>query len=99
MLRRKGAGRAHSRGLVRTMDALAYMASFTALFFTLDQVRIIWIEHTTAGVSLLAWIFYTVSASVWLCYGLVHRERVIIIVNSFAVLANGLIVVGLLMWK
>jgi len=99
MLRRRGAVRTRSHRLVRTMDALAYMASFTSLFFTLDQVRIIWLEHTTAGVSLLSWTFYTVSAAVWLCYGLVHRERIIIVVNSFAVVANGCIVLGLLVWR
>jgi uncharacterized protein with PQ loop repeat len=99
MLRRRGLVRTRPHRLVRTMDALAYLASFASFFFTLDQVRIIWVEHTVAGVSLLAWTFYTVSACVWLGYGLVHRERIIIIVNGAACITNALIVAGILAWR
>ena len=78
------------------MDALAYTVSFLSLFFTLDQVRIIWIGHNAAGVSLLSWIFYTLSSSVWFFYGYVHKDRVILITNSLWVLCCAFIVLGVM---
>ncbi len=99
MLRRRGVVRTRSRRYVWIMDKLAYLASFASIFFTLDQVRIVWLDHTTAGISLLAWMFYTVSAVVWLGYGLVHRERVIIVVNAIACITNGLVFIGVLVWR
>lgn len=98
MLRRRGVVRTRPHRFVWVMDVLAYMASSASLFFTLDQVRLVWAEQTASGVSLPAWSFYTLSAVVWLCYGLVHRERIIIVVNSLAFVTNGLVALGVVLY-
>lgn len=85
--------------VVRIMDTLAYCASSLSLFFTLDQVRIIWINHTVEGVSLFAWLFYTNSAFIWLLYGYVHKDRVLIITNCAWVLFSLSIVVGIILFR
>lgn len=81
-----------------SIDALAYIVSFLSLLFTLDQVRIIWIEHNANGVSLLSWIFYTVSAFVWLCYGVIHKDRVLMITNILWVAFSLFIVIGVIIF-
>jgi uncharacterized protein with PQ loop repeat len=88
------------RGVVSfaVMDTLAYAASFLSLFFTLDQVRIIWIEHNVSGVSFVAWAAYTLSSIVWLAYGYMHRDRVLIVTNFLWIIFNGLVVVGVLLY-
>ncbi len=81
--------------LVLGVDMLAITVSILSLVFTLDQVRIIWVEHNASGVSFLSWVFYTASASVWLCYGLLHRDKVIMITNCAWVLFSLFIVIGI----
>jgi uncharacterized protein with PQ loop repeat len=97
-LRRKGIIKSPARNprLVRAIDILAFTASMLSLLFTTDQVRLIWIEHDTSGVSALAWAFYTCSSSVWFFYGYIHRDRVIFTTNMLWILMNGLVVVGIL---
>lgn len=83
---------------VATLDTLAYAVSFLSIAFTLDQVRIIYFEYNAQGVSLVSWLFYTVSSVVWLQYGRVHKERILIITNAVWLVINMLIVVGILIY-
>ncbi|HKD51079.1 MAG TPA: PQ-loop domain-containing transporter [Candidatus Acidoferrum sp.] len=50
------------------------MSIFT-MVMTIPQVLTIWIRHQAAGVSLLSWGAYLVSAAVWLWYGLQKRDK------------------------
>lgn len=100
-LRRRGfiAANVRSKFAFRTVDALAYAVSFLSLLFTLDQVRIIWVEHSAEGVSLISWAFYTLSAFVWLCYGLIHKDRVLTVTNFLWVAFSLFIVVGVALYN
>lgn len=101
MLRRKRAqDNPGSHGVVSmaVMDTLAYAASFLSLLLTLDQVRIIWIGHNVDGVSLLAWGAYTLSSTVWLAYGYMHKDRVLIITSFLWIIFNGLVVLGAMIY-
>jgi uncharacterized protein with PQ loop repeat len=88
-----------SGSMFRKIDALTYVITLLNLFFTLDQVRIIWIEHDAAGVSLITWGFYTLAAVVWLFYGLVHKERVIVVANTCWIVMNAIITIGALLYQ
>jgi uncharacterized protein with PQ loop repeat len=83
---------------VATLDTFAYVASFASIFFTLDQVRIIYFDHTAQGVSLISWLFYTFSSVIWYAYGRVHKERILIITNAAWFVINIAVVVGILMY-
>src|SRR3989338_486327 len=102
MLRRKGAQNTsrNTHGIVSmaVIDTLAYTASFLSLLFTLDQVRIIWVEHNVSGVSLFAWGAYTLSSTVWFAYGYMHRDRVLITTSFLWIIFNGLVVLGALIY-
>ena len=87
-----------SKRVISVVDTLAYIATFSSLFFTIDQIRIIWVEHDVQGVSTLAWSVYTVSSVVWLAYGAVHREKVIFITNILWMLFSALVVVGIFLY-
>jgi uncharacterized protein with PQ loop repeat len=84
--------------VLKGIDALAYGVSILSLFFTIDQVRIIWINHNASGVSLISWVFYTVSAAVWVFYGYIHKDRVIFITNGVWVAFSVFIVVGVALY-
>lgn len=78
----------------RTIDIFAYLVSFASLFFTLDQVRLAW-SGDVAGISVLAWSFYSLSSIVWLMYGYVHHDRALIITNAVWVVMSFAVVAGL----
>jgi uncharacterized protein with PQ loop repeat len=50
------------------------MSLFT-MFMTIPQVLTIWIGRQAAGVSLLSWSAYLVSAVLWLWYGIQKRDK------------------------
>jgi uncharacterized protein with PQ loop repeat len=90
---------AKQRGLVSGIDGLAYIVSILSLLFTADQIRIIWVEHDARGVSFLSWLFYTISAFVWLVYGLMHKDKVLIITNFLWVAFAFAVVIGIVVYK
>lgn len=52
---------------------LAGMSLFTMLM-TVPQVWTIWVGHQAAGVSILSWSAYLVSALLWFWFGLLKRD-------------------------
>jgi uncharacterized protein with PQ loop repeat len=54
--------------------AIGAMSVFT-LVMTVPQVWTIWVARQAAGVSLLSWAAYLVSALLWFAYGLSKRDR------------------------
>jgi len=90
---------ARPSGLVSGIDVLAYIVSFLSLLFTADQIRIIWAEHDARGVSFLSWLFYAISAFVWLGYGLVHKDKVLIITNFLWAAFALAVVIGVMVYK
>ena len=54
-------------GLMKRL--LGIMSLFT-LVMTIPQVLTIWLNHHAAGVSLLSWSAYLISALLWFWYGL-----------------------------
>lgn len=53
---------------------LGFMSIFTMLM-TIPQVWTIWVQHQAAGVSVLSWGAYLLSALLWFWYGLQKGDR------------------------
>lgn len=68
-------------------------------FMTIPQVYDIWVGHKVDGVSLISWSAYTVIACIWLSYGLVHKEKPIILTNFLYIIVNTIIVSGVVFLK
>ena len=62
----------HSRTLLSRL--LGGMSVFT-LLMTIPQVLTIWGCHQAAGVSVLSWSAYFLSAILWFWYGLQKKDR------------------------
>jgi len=84
-----------SRSTTGLRRVLGGMSIFT-LLMTVPQVLTIWIGHQAAGVSVVSWSAYLLSALLWFWYGLKKRDRNIYlpcvgwIVLDAAVIAGGL---------
>jgi uncharacterized protein with PQ loop repeat len=53
---------------------LGFMSIFTMLM-TIPQVLTIWVGHQAAGVSVVSWSAYLLSAILWFWYGIQKRDK------------------------
>jgi uncharacterized protein with PQ loop repeat len=63
-----------SRSETALSRVLGGMSIFT-LLMTVPQVVTIWIGHEAAGVSVVSWSAYLLSAILWFWYGLQKRDK------------------------
>ena len=63
-----------SRSDTALSRVLGGMSVFTMLM-TVPQVLTIWVGHQAAGVSVVSWSAYLLSAILWLWYGLQKRDK------------------------
>jgi len=97
-IRRNIEHRAASTRLKAVVDMLIWPASLFGIIITLPQVWTIWYHHETAGVSVISWTGYIITATVWLLYGIVYRLRPVIITNSVWFFLNSFIVLGVILY-
>jgi uncharacterized protein with PQ loop repeat len=82
------------KAMKRVMGA---MSVFT-LAMTIPQVLAIWLSHQAAGVSLLSWSAYLLSALVWFAYGVMKRDRNIYLPCIGWMLLDGAVVAGVVFY-
>jgi uncharacterized protein with PQ loop repeat len=76
---------------------LGGMSVFTMLM-TIPQVLTIWVSHEAAGVSVLSWSAYLLSALMWFWYGLQKRDRNIYLPCVGWVGLDSAVIIGALMY-
>ncbi len=77
--------------------AIGAMSVFT-LVMTVPQVWTIWVAHEAAGVSLLSWAAYLLSALLWFAYGLSKRDRNIYLPCVGWISLDALVVLGIVLY-
>jgi uncharacterized protein with PQ loop repeat len=77
---------------------LGGMSVFTMLM-TLPQVLTIWVAHQAAGVSVLSWSAYLLSAMLWLWHGLRQKDANIYLPCVGWIVLNGAVVVGAVIYQ
>jgi uncharacterized protein with PQ loop repeat len=73
--------------------ALAAMSVFT-MVMTVPQVLTIWVSRQAAGVSLLSWSAYLLSALLWFWYGLREGDRNIYMACIGWIVLDALVIAG-----
>lgn len=76
---------------------LGSLSIFT-MVMTIPQVLAIWIRHQAAGVSMVSWGAYLVSATVWLWYGLQKRDKNIYLPCMGWILLDAAVIVGTIVY-
>lgn len=84
---------------VRFVDQAIYVGAFVGPIFTLPQVLAVWGARSAAGVSIITWAAYTVAAMGWLYYGILHKDKPIIVSNALWIVMDLLIVIGALIYS
>ncbi len=75
-------------------ERLTGSLSIFTMLMTIPQVLTIWVSQRAAGVSLLSWSAYLVSAVVWLWYGLQKQDRNIYLPCIGWILLDSAVIVG-----
>ncbi|MFC2143606.1 hypothetical protein ACFLQN_04375 [Candidatus Aenigmatarchaeota archaeon] len=81
------------------VDKLVYVAGVISLIMTLPQVTIIWINQDVSGVSILSWLSYLFVGIVWLTYGILHKEKSIIVTYALWIVMEVFIIVGIVLYS
>jgi len=79
------------------LDSLIYPIAVIAPIMTIPQISEIWAQKS-ARLSLITWISYTIVSMFWLIYGIHHKEKPIIIGNVLAIIADSMVVAGILLF-
>lgn len=85
----------HPDRLKRSMDKFIYFIGVLGPIMALPQLIEIWVYGNSAGVSALSWGAFGVIAFFWCVYGVLHRNRPIIISQVLWMLFDVLIVIGI----
>jgi uncharacterized protein with PQ loop repeat len=62
---------------------------------TTPQIINVWIHHQVEGLAIASWGTYVITSTFWLIYGIIHKERAIILVNIAWILSNASVVTGI----
>ena len=78
----------------KIIDRIIYFAAIVEPLFSLPQSYQIFHDKAAANVSIAAWVGFEVMALIWLWYGIVHRDRMILIYQGLFFVIDGSVVVG-----
>ncbi len=81
------------------LDRMIVFIGISAPIMTIPQLFEIWANKSAESVSLISWSWYLVAAVVWLIYGIVHKEKPLIVTYVGWIVIDILIVAGILIYS
>ena len=88
----------HPNRLKNMMDRLIYFFGILGPVMAIPQLAEIWVVKNTQGVSEITWGAFLIIAFFWLFYGILHKEKPIIITYIGWIIADLLILAGILIY-
>jgi uncharacterized protein with PQ loop repeat len=82
----------------RLVDRLTYGAAIVEPMITIPQVYQIFRDQSAAGISITAWIGYEILQIIWLWYGIVHKDKVIIVYSLLYGVIQMMVIIGAIMF-
>ncbi len=80
------------------MSRLLGSLSIFTMLMTIPQVLTIWVGRQAAGVSLLSWSAYLMSAVLWFWYGVQKRDKNIYLPCIGWIALDGAVIVGIVVY-
>ncbi|MFS8158647.1 MAG: hypothetical protein ACMG6E_00270 [Candidatus Roizmanbacteria bacterium] len=81
------------------LDRFMYTLAFVGPIMTIPQITQIWVDGKFEGVSLLSWSTYLCLSAIWMWYGIVRKEKPLILSNLLYLVVNIIVVSGLVIAK
>jgi uncharacterized protein with PQ loop repeat len=89
----------HKDKYVRLLDQLLLVIAIVAPIMSIPQVLKIYLHHNSSGISTFSFVMFTLFNIPWIFYGIVHKEKPIVITYILWFISNIFIVVGSLMYQ
>ena len=80
------------------LDKLIYIVAIIGPSTAIPQIVKIWVHKTAEGVSIVPWIAFFIGALFMMIYGVVHKERPLIIMYSSWIIAHITIITGIIIY-
>lgn len=90
--------RLHKKRYVRFIDRYVFIVAIGGPLTTIPQITKIWVNQNAQDISVATWALFVLSASIWLFYGIAHRNKPIIISNLLWVLLEGMVLAGAIIY-
>ncbi len=71
----------HPDKFKRNYDKLMYAVAIICPLITLPQLLKIWVYQDATGVSALSWLGFSIISVLWMYYGILHKEKPLIVMN------------------
>ncbi len=81
------------------IDSIAYVSGVIAPLMALPQLYGIWIQKNVSGVSALSWGSFAFFNLIFIAYGLINKEKLIIFSNIIWFFIQSFIVIGILLYR
>ena len=81
------------------MDHLIYGVVIIGPIMNLPQLFQIWLKKNAQGVSAVSWASFALFSFIWLIYGLLHKDKPLIYMNTALIVIQIFIVTGALLYK
>ncbi len=78
-------------------DKMIYFIALVGPIMTIPQIINVWTNKNPEGVSIYTWGSYFIINIIWFYYGYVHRDKTIMFAYTLWMIANGLVVAGLVL--
>ena len=88
----------HPDPKIKFLDNLVMCVAVIMPLTAIPQIYKIWFLQNAAGVSLLTWSLFFIMAIPMLIYGLVHREKVLIVLNVLWLIMYGFVIIGTIIY-
>ncbi len=80
------------------MDQLIYIIGIIGPIMTIPQVAEVWINKNASGVSPITWSSYVIVNVFWIVYGIMHKEKPIIMTSIAWFVMNSLVAIGAILY-
>ena len=88
----------NNQGFRRFINRSIYFIGIFGVLVIVPQILKIWVDRDF-GVSMTTWVGFFICAFFWLLYGLIHKEKPIIITNLAVMSADLMVILGLILLK
>ena len=79
-------------------DNIIYAVAIIAPVLNLPQLFEVWFNRNASGVSFISWFGFSIVSVIWLIYGILHKEKPIIFMNSALAVIQGLVALGVVLY-
>ncbi len=88
----------HPEKFKRFYDKFIYVIVVIAPITNIPQLLRVWTEKDVSGVSSLSWFLFSGISVTWLIYGILHKDKHILLMNALLMIVQALIAIGAIIY-